>query len=60
MSKRSKQEMIDYFLNMARAFSVQAHRLNSEFLRGKAEAYEMAAFELEHNMEDEEDDINDK
>ena len=53
MSKRSKQEMIDYFLNMARAFSVQAHRFNSEFLRGKAEAYEIAAFELEHNMKDE-------
>ena len=60
MSKRSKQEMIDYFLNMAHAFSVQAHRLNSEFLRGKAEAYAMAAFELEHNMADTEGDVDDK
>lgn len=47
--------MIEYFRNMANSFAVQAHRLNSEFLRGKAEAYEMAAFELEHNMKDEDE-----
>ena len=52
MSKRSKQEMIEYFRNMANSFAVQAHRLNSEFLRGKAEAYEMAAFELKYNLEE--------
>lgn len=52
MSKRGKQEMIEYFRNMANSFAVQAHRLNSEFLRGKAEAYEMAAFELKYNLEE--------
>lgn len=53
MDKRTKQEMIEYFRNVATVFAIEAHRMNSEFLRGKAEAYEMAAFELEHNMKDE-------
>lgn len=55
MSKRTKQEMIEYFRNMANAFATQAHRMSSERLKGRAEAYEMAAFELEHNMKDEEE-----
>ena len=29
---------------------------HNDFLKGKAEAYEMAAFELEHNMEDNHND----
>lgn len=48
---RSRQEMIDYFKQLAFDFEGQAHREKSEFKRGKAEAYELAAFELEHNLE---------
>ena len=53
--KRTKQETIEYFRYLAYVFSIQARRQNSELLRGKAEAYEMAAFELENNMKDEEE-----
>lgn len=52
MDKRTKQEMIEYFRNVATVFAIEAHRMNSEFLRGKAEAYEMAAFELKYNLEE--------
>lgn len=48
---RTKQEMIDYFKELAYHFSVQAHRENNLELKAKSEAYEIAAFELEHNME---------
>ena len=52
MDKRTKQEMIEYFRNVATVFAIEAHRMNSEFLRGKAEAYGMAAFELKYNLEE--------
>lgn len=50
---RTRAEMIDYFKGLAFVFELEAHREKSEFARGKAEAYELAAFELEHNMTDE-------
>lgn len=48
-SYRTKQEMIDYFKYLAYQFSVDAHRNKDEIAKGKAEAYELAAFELENN-----------
>lgn len=55
--KRTKQETIEYFRYLAYVFSIQARRQNSEFLRGKAEAYEMAAFELKYNLEEIKDEL---
>ena len=49
---RTKQETIEYFRELAYTFAVQAHRENDLVAKGKAEAYKMAAFELEHNMEE--------
>ena len=49
---RSKQEMIEYFRWLAYHFSVDAHRNNDQEALGRSRAYEMAAFELERNMED--------
>ncbi len=54
--KRTVEETIKLFKQYAYDYSVQARRcedndkLKSEFYYGKADAYEMAAFELEHNM----------
>jgi hypothetical protein len=48
---RTKQEMIEYFKECADDFRIQGSRSNNDFFLGKAAAYEMAAFELEHNME---------
>lgn len=45
----TKNELIDYFKQLAYKFEVDAHRNNDMFAKGKAEAYSMAAFELEHN-----------
>lgn len=47
--EESKKEMIDYFNFLAHSFSVEAHRNNDLFAKGKQEAYELAAFELEKN-----------
>ena len=48
---RTVEETINYFKWLSREFAAQAHRENDEVKRGKAEAYEMAAFELEHNLD---------
>ena len=52
---RTKQETINYFKQLSYEFSKEAHRekdlTKKAELEGKAEAYELAAFELEHNME---------
>lgn len=48
---RTKEETIKYFKQLAFEFSKEAHRNNDSIAQGKSEAYEMAAFELEKNME---------
>ena len=49
---RTKEEMIEYFKHLSYEYEVKAHRggEGSDYLLAKAEAYELAAFELEHNM----------
>ena len=47
----TKQELIEYFKFLANQFEFKACQNNDLFAKGKAEAYEIAAFELEHNME---------
>lgn len=51
---RTKDEMADYFAKLADAFETEAAMAEDveevAFLRGKAEAYELAAFEVSHNM----------
>ena len=49
----TREEMIKYFKQLAFEYEVRAHRegAESDYLKGKAEAYELAAFELENNME---------
>ena len=57
-SYRTKDEMADYFAKLADGFETDAARAEVSgadieevaFLRGKAEAYEIAAFEVSHNM----------
>lgn len=46
---RTKEETINYFKELAYKFRIEAHRNNDLIAQGKAEAYELAAFELEHN-----------
>lgn len=55
MKKRywTRQELIDYFRHLAYRYDVEAHRNNDLLAKGKAEAYEQAAFELEHNTKPE-------
>lgn len=52
---RTKQEIIKYFEELSNKFSVLAHResdpIKSAIWKGKAEAYELAAFEIKTNME---------
>jgi hypothetical protein len=48
---RTRQEMIEYFKQLAFDFYKSGGMYHNDFDLGKAEAYEMAAFELEHNME---------
>lgn len=50
MEKRTREEMIQYFKHLSFEYGIIAHRNNDEVAKGKAEAYELAAFELEHNM----------
>ena len=48
----TKQELIEYFKHLAYSFGCDAHRNNDLVAKGKAEAYEIAAFELEHNFKE--------
>ena len=48
----TKQELVEYFTQLAFEFKTKGGIYHNDFWLGKAEAYEMAAFELEHNMED--------
>ena len=50
-AKRTKQETIDYFRHLAYEFERQANVNNDLKAEGKAEAYELCAFELEKNMQ---------
>lgn len=48
----TKPEMIDFFKKMAYEYEKRAHRNNDDpILYAKAEAYELAAFQLEYNMD---------
>jgi hypothetical protein len=49
-TKRTKQETINYFKKLSYEFAKEAHRNNDLIAQGKAEAYEIAAFEIERNM----------
>lgn len=53
--KRTKQETIELFKTYEYEYRVLAARTEDErtniMATAKADAYEMAAFELEHNME---------
>lgn len=56
-SKRNKQEQIDYFnwlsnemMKEAQRYELDKHMTNANIHYAKAEAYEIAAFELAHNM----------
>ena len=46
----TKQELIVYFKQLAYEFQTKGGRYHNDFDLGKAEAYETAAFELEHNL----------
>lgn len=54
MSKRTKQETIEYFKELSYEYEKMAAREFNDFdkieYETKAEAYELAAFELERNM----------
>lgn len=52
---RTKQETIEYFQYLAASFELDARRENiskeeKAYLKGKADAYYIAWFELTHNM----------
>ena len=54
---RTVDEMADYFARLSDEFEKEAYRAEKDgdtasemFLRGKSEAYELAAFEVSHNM----------
>ena len=49
---RTRQEMIAYFRELALDFYKRGGISHNDYYLGKAEAYEIAAFELEQNMED--------
>lgn len=52
---RTKQETIEYFQYLACAFEADSHKekdpKEKAYLKGKADAYYIAWFELTHNME---------
>ena len=48
----TKEELIAYFKQLAYEFHIEGSRYHNDFYLGKAEAYETAAFELEHNLEE--------
>lgn len=54
---RTVDEMADYFARLSDEFANDAYRAEKNgdtteemYLRGKSEAYELAAFEVSHNM----------
>lgn len=54
---RTVDEMADYFARLSDEFENEAYRAEKDgdtasemYLRGKSEAYELAAFEVSHNM----------
>lgn len=47
---RTVQETIKYFKQLAWDFETMAHRNDDPIARAKAEVYELAAFEIEHNL----------
>lgn len=55
--KRTVEETVEYFEQLASEYDKQASRKQNELTRAqnaaKAEAYELAAFELQHNMQSE-------
>ena len=55
MNKRTKQETIDLLKDYAEAYKRDAEREKDlkkcAYYLGKAEAYELAVFEIEKNME---------
>ena len=54
---RTALETAKLFEDYAFHFEVEAHRNNDDpFLRGKAEAYKNAAFEIKHNMKEAQND----
>lgn len=54
--KRTKQEQIEYFQQLANEYETAAHREEDEataaILASKADAYEIAAFEIDRNMDE--------
>ena len=52
MTKRywSTQELVEYLKQLSYEFGRDAHRNNDLLAKGKSEAYEQAAFEIEHNL----------
>lgn len=50
-TKRTKQETIEYFKQLAFEYEKDGVRNNDSVALAKSEAYELAAFELEKNME---------
>ena len=46
----TKEELVAYFKQLAFEFKTKGGRYHNDFDLGKAEAYEIAAFELEHNL----------
>lgn len=50
-TKRTKAETIQYFKQLVFEYEKQADRNDDLVARGIAEAYELAAFQVERNME---------
>lgn len=48
--QRNKEKMIEHFQELAHKYAVQAHRENNLMAKGKAEAYQLVAFDIEHNL----------
>lgn len=51
LEKRTRREMIKYLRELSREFNRKAEKNKDMFFQGKADAYEIAAFEIERNME---------
>lgn len=49
---RTREETVAYFRQLSFEFAKEAHRSKDLVAKGKAEAYELAAFEVERNMKD--------
>lgn len=46
----NRQKVIDFFKKQSFEFDGKAHRESDLYAKGKAEAYELAAFEVERNI----------